>query len=69
MQPASVFVVEDEAMVADDLKKTLVITGYAVAGTAKTGNSAREKIAETKSDLVLMDIHLAGTLDGIGTAG
>jgi two-component system, response regulator PdtaR len=68
MQPASIFVVEDEAIVANDLKETLKSLGYDVAGSAKTGETALEKIQETRPDLVLMDIHIAGTMDGIDTA-
>ena len=33
------------------------------------GRSALEKIGEAKPDIILMDIHLAGKLDGIETAG
>lgn len=68
MQTASIFVVEDEAIVANDLRETLKSLGYAVAGAAKTGETALEKIQETHPDLVLMDIHIAGTMDGIDTA-
>ena len=64
-----ILVVEDEAIVANDIRDTLISLGYDVAGTAKTGESALEKIAETRPDLVLMDIHLAGKMDGIETAG
>lgn len=69
MEPASLFIVEDEAIVANDLKETLQGLGYTVAGTAKSGEIAVEKIGETRPGLVLMDIHLAGTMDGIETAG
>jgi two-component system, response regulator PdtaR len=69
MQKPSFFIVEDEAIVANDLKETLQSLGYVVAGTAKSGEVALEKIRETRPDLVLMDIHLAGTMDGIETAG
>lgn len=65
----SIFIVEDEAIVADDIKETLQSLGYTVAGTAKSGESALEKVAQTGPDLVLMDIHLASTMDGIETAG
>jgi len=64
-----ILVVEDEAIVATDIRDTLVSRGYDVVGTARTGESALEKIAETLPDLVLMDIHLAGKMDGIETAG
>ncbi|HII99716.1 MAG TPA: response regulator [Methanoregula sp.] len=69
MEPASLFIVEDEAIVANDLKETLQGLGYTVAGIAKSGEIAVEKIGETRPGLVLMDIHLAGTMDGIETAG
>jgi two-component system, response regulator PdtaR len=68
MTPASVFIVEDEAIVADDLRETLKGLGYTVAGTAKNAEIALERIAETIPDLILMDIHIAGTIDGIDTA-
>jgi PAS domain S-box-containing protein len=70
MTPAPViFIVEDEGIVANDIRETLISLGYGVAGTAKTGESAVEKVAEVLPDLVLMDIHLAGTMDGIEAAG
>lgn len=68
MEQKSIFIVEDEAIVANDLKETLQSLGYAVAGTAKSGETAVEKIGELRPGLVLMDIHLAGTMDGIETA-
>ncbi|NMB77520.1 MAG: response regulator [Methanomicrobiales archaeon] len=68
MAQASIFIVEDEAIVANDLKETLQSLGYAVAGMAKSGETAVEKIGESRPGLVLMDIHLAGKMDGIDTA-
>jgi PAS domain S-box-containing protein len=68
MPAASVFIVEDEAIVAEDLRGTLEKLGYSITGIAATGESAVRKIRETRPDLVLMDIHLAGKMDGIETA-
>lgn len=65
----AVFIVEDEAIVANDIKETLRSLGYHVSGIAKSGALAIEKIRETQPDLVLMDIHLDGRMDGIETAG
>jgi PAS domain S-box-containing protein len=65
---ASILVVEDEAIVADDIRETLTELGYSVVGTAKSGEAALAKIASAPPDLVLMDIHLAGTMDGIEAA-
>jgi len=62
------FVVEDEAIVAEDIRATLMSLGYEVSGTAKSGESALEQIAKTLPDLVLMDIHIFGAMDGIETA-
>lgn len=64
----SVFIVEDETLVAMDIQDVLTGFGYQVEGIAKTGEDALEKIPVSLPDLVLMDIHLAGTLDGIETA-
>jgi PAS domain S-box-containing protein len=64
----SLFIVEDEAIVADDIMETVRSLGYEVAGSAKSGEAALEKIAASPPDLVLMDINLAGAMDGIDTA-
>lgn len=70
MTPAPVIlIVEDEAIVANDLRETLTSLGYSIAGTARSGEIALQKIAEIRPDLVLMDIHLAGAMDGIEAAG
>lgn len=64
-----IFIVEDEVIVANDIAETLMSLGYSIAGTAKYGETAIQKVAETQPDLVLMDIHLAGKMDGVETAG
>jgi PAS domain S-box-containing protein len=68
MPPASVFIVEDELIEAEDIRQTLEKLGYAVAGIARSGESALDTLQKKRPDLVLMDIHLAGTMDGIDTA-
>jgi CheY-like chemotaxis protein len=65
----AIFIVEDEAIVANDIKETLISLGYRAAGIAKSGEIALEKIKDSHPDLVLMDIHLAGEMDGVDTAG
>ena len=67
-ESASVFIVEDEALIAMELRDRLMSLGYTVSGTASRGEQALEAIAANPSRVVLMDIHLAGTLDGIETA-
>jgi len=69
MEKPAIFIVEDEAIVANDLKETLRGLGYDVPGIAKSGELALEKVKDLHPDLVLMDIHLAGKMDGVETAG
>jgi CheY-like chemotaxis protein len=66
---SKILIVEDEGIVAQDIRKTLKSLGYSVTGIARSGEAALEKIKETMPDLVLMDIHLAGQMDGVQTAG
>ncbi|MBM4249884.1 MAG: PAS domain S-box protein [Euryarchaeota archaeon] len=64
----SVLIVEDEGIVARDLRYRLETMGYKVAGMAATGDEAVLKAWEHRPDLVLMDIVLKGDLDGIEAA-
>ncbi len=65
---ARILIVEDETIIARDLASTLVELGYAVAGMATSGEVAVVMARALLPDLVLMDIRLAGPLDGIGAA-
>src|SRR6478736_5895205 len=62
-----IFVVEDEAIVCEDISRTLKRLGYDVAGIARAGVEVLLGVESTQPDLVLMDIKLAGRLDGIQT--
>lgn len=61
-------VVEDEGIVATDLAETLASLGYEVAGTVDTAEAAIAGAAELAPDIVLMDVRLAGLMDGIAAA-
>jgi diguanylate cyclase (GGDEF)-like protein/PAS domain S-box-containing protein len=63
-----ILVVEDETIVALDLKNSLKVLGYDVVGTACTGEEAITKADQTRPDLVLMDIILKGNMDGVQAA-
>jgi len=63
-----VLIVEDEAMTAMDLHDTLISLGYEVVGTSATGEKAVDIALNMVPDLVLMDICLAGEMDGISAA-
>ena len=68
MSQASIFIVEDELIEAEDIRQTLETQGYLVAGIGRSGESVLETLQKIHPDLVLMDIHIAGTMDGIDTA-
>ncbi len=63
-----IVVVEDDAIVAHDLQRTLTRWGYYVPAIATSATEALERINGAEPDLVLMDIHLRGDLDGIEAA-
>jgi DNA-binding response OmpR family regulator len=65
---ASILVVEDEVVVAQDIRRTLIGLGYKVSATVATGEGALREAEICPPDLVLMDINLKGPLDGVGTA-
>ena len=67
MTPTRILVVEDEAIIATDIERQLVRFGYDVA-TASTGATAIALAETLQPHLVLMDIHLAGAIDGIDAA-
>ncbi|MFW5861217.1 MAG: response regulator [Spirochaetota bacterium] len=63
-----ILIVEDEAIVALDIRKSLESLGYHITGMASTGEEALTLARETRPDLVIMDIVLPGKMDGIETA-
>jgi CheY-like chemotaxis protein len=63
-----ILVVEDDSIIALTIQGRLKQFGYEVIGRASTGEDAIKKADELKPDLVLMDIHLKGSMDGIQAA-
>ncbi|MEZ0275415.1 MAG: PAS domain-containing protein, partial [Roseimicrobium sp.] len=63
-----VLIVENEGLVGCDLATTLEGLGYKVAGLCRTGEEVLDTVDDLRPDVVLMDIQLAGKLDGIETA-
>ncbi len=68
MAQAKIMIVEDEIIVAEDIKDILKKAGYVITSIAASGQEAVEKASEIRPDLVLMDIMLEGDIDGIDTA-
>jgi len=63
-----VLIVEDEAIVAESIASKLRRYGYEVLDTLPSGEEAIEVAEKTRPDVILMDIHLAGKIDGIQAA-
>lgn len=65
---ARIMIVEDENIIAEDMKVTLQCYGYEIVAIADSGEKAIIEAENKKPDLILMDIMLKGELDGIETA-
>lgn len=65
---SKILIVEDELVVANDLKESLSHLGHTVVGIATTADDAVRRAAAEKPDLILMDIRLAGNRDGVSAA-
>ena len=68
MWSVNILIVEDESIVAWDLKERLELIGHNVVDSVRSGEEALKIVENNKIDLVFMDIRLAGVLDGIETA-
>ena len=68
MRNISILIVEDQAIIAYDLASKVEFLGYEVAGITATGEEAIELARLHRPSLVLMDIQLAGEMDGIAAA-
>ena len=63
-----ILIVENEGLVGCDMAASLSKMGYDVVGACTSGEEALSLVMDLQPELVLMDIHLAGELDGIETA-
>ena len=68
MIKARVVIVEDERIVALNLKQRLTKLGYDIAATATSGKQTLAEIERHRPDVILMDINIDGEIDGIETA-
>ncbi len=68
MKKKKVLIVEDEKIVALDLRSILKSAGYSVAGEVSTGKQAIAAAEEQAPDIILMDISLKGTMSGVEAA-
>jgi PAS domain S-box-containing protein len=65
---ARILIVEDERVTAEDLRDTLTELGYNVTAAVSSGADAIAQAEGSPPDIVLMDIHIQGEMDGTATA-
>lgn len=65
---AKIMIVEDNYIIAKELQDTLIELSYSVTDVVDNGNEAVKLAGINKPDLILMDIHLKGNMDGIEAA-
>jgi DNA-binding response OmpR family regulator len=68
MVKSRILIVEDERITSDHLRRLLKRRGYEVAGIASNGNEALDQMKHDHPDLMLLDIGLPGTYDGVQVA-
>ena len=68
MDHGRILIVEDEAIIGKEIELSLKGLGYEVLGVVSTGEEAVERALRERPDLVVMDIMLAGDMDGTEAA-
>lgn len=68
MAATKILIVEDELLTAMSLADDLEAMGYGIVDTVTSGEEAIQLANDRQPDLILMDINLAGSIDGINTA-
>jgi CheY-like chemotaxis protein len=64
----NIMIVEDEVLIGLMLAKNLRSSGYVVGEVATTGEDAIERIGMEPPDVILMDVTLAGEMNGLEAA-
>lgn len=62
-----VMIVEDDVFLSFVEEKMVSRLGYSVIGIAKSGEELLNKIKQYNPDIILIDVQLAGSMDGIQT--
>lgn len=65
MEKIKVFIIEDEFVIAEDIQTHLELSGYEVLGAFDRAENALPVILQNTPDILLVDIQLAGIMDGI----
>lgn len=65
MKELSVFIVEDELLVSEELAGLILRLGYEVIGVSDEPADSVSRIVKDRPDILFMDVNLNGTLDGV----
>ncbi len=68
MEKARIMVVEDEAVISLEIQDRLSRMGHSICATAISGDDAVRAASDKRPDLILMDVHLKGEVDGVDAA-
>ena len=68
MKGSSILIVEDEMIIAMEIRATLKKLGYNIVGSVINGYDAIQTAGDKRPDLILMDVRLKGDMDGIEAA-
>ncbi|MGD1006010.1 MAG: response regulator [Ignavibacteriaceae bacterium] len=68
MEKKRIMIVEDEGIIALDIKKRLESLGYYVPTVVDSGEKAIEEVHKLRPDLIIMDIVLKGKINGVDTS-
>ena len=66
--PVKVLIVEDEIIVAEDVRSKLIGKGYQVTGIVDTFDKALESVKANQPDIMILDIRIKGEITGVETA-
>jgi CheY-like chemotaxis protein len=68
MQLEKILVIEDDMIIQLFISRALKNAGFEIVGEGRSCKQALELVAKAKPDIILMDIGIEGTKDGIETA-
>ncbi len=68
MEAKKILIVEDERLIALDLRITLIKLGFIITAIVSSGEEAIEQAESGRPNLILMDINLETEMDGVEAA-